>query len=176
LSRRIFGAAAAIIQWAQANLDGHWGLPGHDLTRLANSAQSNNNKVICRRGWHPFGPWVSGKVRVGDSCDEFPFAATCQSGARHGVRSGLQCAQAEAVKTRDTGSVAEIWNAVKAIGKFSHDAKCVRGHIPLALNVAVGRDGYLAFIKAERLLNKARSWSPSPGKSKPERQAPAVTP
>jgi hypothetical protein len=155
LSRGKFGAAAAMIQWAQANLKGKWGLPGHELTRLAISAVSNNNnKVICMRGWHAFGPWVAGKVSQKDSCDEFPFAATYQSGALHGVTSGAQCAQVEAVKTSDTGSVATIWNAVRPIGKFSPDAKCVRGHIPLKLNVDVGRDGYRAFIRSERLLNK----------------------
>jgi hypothetical protein len=155
LSRGEFGAAAAMIQWAQANLDGKWGLPDHELTRLAVTTKSNNNnKIICRRGWHPFGPWVAGKVSVKDSCDEFPFAATYQSGALNGVTSGKQCAQVEAVKTSDTGSVAKIWNEVRPIGKFSPDAKCVRGHIPLTLNVDLGRDGYLDFIKSERLLNE----------------------
>jgi hypothetical protein len=160
LSRRQFGASAAMIQWAQKNLSARWGLPGGEpLTRLANSAESdNNNRIICRRAWRPFAPWVAGRVRVPDSCDEFPFAATFQSGALHGVTSGKDCAQVEAVKTSNTGSEATIWNDVRPIGTFSRSAKCVRGHIPLTLNTDLGRDGYLAFIRSQRLLNKDPFW------------------
>jgi hypothetical protein len=91
---------------------------------------------------------------VPDSCDEFPFAAAFQSGALQGVTSGKDCAQVEAVKTSNTGSVAKIWNDVRPIGTFSRSAKCVRGHIPLTLNTDLGRDGYLAFIRSQRLLNE----------------------
>jgi hypothetical protein len=58
LSRRQFGTSAAMIQWAQKNLSARWGVPGDEpLTRLANSAESdNNNRIICRRAWRPFAP------------------------------------------------------------------------------------------------------------------------
>jgi hypothetical protein len=95
---------------------------------------------------------------VKDSCDEFPFAATYQSGALNGATSGSQCAQVEAVKTSSTGTIAHIWNAVKPIGTHSSSAKCVRGHIPLSLNEDLGTSSYLTFIRAQRLLNKDRFW------------------
>lgn len=163
VSRAQYGAAAAFIQWAQQNMSAHWGLRGRGkpLTRLAGTAAASKNRaVICGRAWRPFGPWVAdgGKVRVSDSCDEYPFAATNQSGGGS-VPNGAACAQLEAVKTNDKGGTpAKIWTTVKPIGNPNHNAKCVRGHIPLTLNTAVGRDAYKAFIKAQRLLNNDPFW------------------
>jgi hypothetical protein len=161
VSRTQYGASAAMIAWAQANLSGHWGMKGKGkpLTRLADKTIRNSNRqVICGRSWKPFPPWTSGSTSVKDSCDEFPFAATYQSGALNGATSGSQCAQVEAVKTSSTGTIAHIWNAVKPIGTHSSSAKCVRGHIPLSLNEDLGTSSYLSFIRAQRLLNKDRFW------------------
>ena len=73
-----------------------------------------------------------------------------------GVKTGAACQQVKAVKTSDTGSEAQIWNKVTPFSKFiRHAAKCVRGHIPITLNVELGRDGYRAFIGSERLLDNA---------------------
>lgn len=163
VSRAEYGAAAAFIAWAQQNMSAHWGLYGHGkpLTRLAGTTAANKNRaVICGRKWTPFGPWKAdgGKVKVADSCDEYPFAATNQSGGGS-VANGAACAQLEAVKTNDKGgTAAKIWTTVKPIGKVNSSAKCVRGHIPLSLNTAVGRDAYKAFIKSERLLNDDPFW------------------
>ena len=157
VSRREFGAAAAMIQFAQVNMTAHWGVRGHEpLRRLAgNAAIEANRHVICETDFPRFPPWVAnhGMLKVKDSCDEFPFAATHESGAMNGVSKGADCAQVQAVKTSDTGSEARIWNAVRPIGKFSRAAKCVRGHIPITLNVALGRNAYKAFIGKERLLD-----------------------
>lgn len=165
VSRREFGAAAALIQWAQVNMSAHWGVRGHEpLRRLAGRAAIDaNRRVICETDFHRFRPWVArhGTLMVADSCDEFPFAATYESGAMGPgeVRTGADCAQVQAVKTSDTGSEAQIWNAVKPIGKFSRAAKCVRGHIPITLNENLGTNretGYLGFIRSERLLDRGR--------------------
>jgi hypothetical protein len=161
VSRTQYGASAAMIAWAQTNLSAHWGLrgKGKPLTRLANSTISgNNNKIICQRGWKAYPPWVGGGITDKDSCDEFPFAATYQSGALNGITTGADCAQVKAVQTSSSGTEARIWNAVKPIGTFSTSAKCVRGHIPLNLNVSLGRDAYKVFIKSTRLLNKDPFW------------------
>lgn len=163
VSRAQFGAAAALIRWAQQNMSAHWGLRGRGkpLTRLAGQAAANRNRaVICQRAWKAFGPWTAdnGKVKIQDSCDEYPFAATNQSGGGS-VSSGASCVQLEAVKTNDKGgTAARIWTTVKPIGKPNFAAKCVRGHIPLTLNTEVGRDAYKAFIKAQRLLNNDPFW------------------
>ena len=166
VSRREFGAAAALIQWAQVNMSAHWGWQGHGkpLRRLAGRAAIDANRhVICETDFQRFPPWVAdhGKVKVNDSCDEFPFAATHESGAMGpgGVTTGAACQQLKAVKTSDTGSVARIWNAVTPIGKFiRRAAKCVRGHIPITLNVLVGSRGYFGFIGSARLLDKDPFW------------------
>lgn len=166
VSRREFGAAAALIQWAQVNMSAHWGWQGHGkpLKRLAGRAAIDANRgVICETDFQPFPPWVAehGTLEVKDSCDEFPFAATYESGAMRpfGVKTGAACQQVKAVKTSDTGSPAQIWNAVRPFSKFiRHAAKCVRGHIPITLNVELGRDGYRAFIGSERLLDTDPFW------------------
>lgn len=167
VSRATYGAAAALIQWAQLHESAHWGLRplGEPLMRLANATQRRaNRRVICNRGWTPFRKgWKHGRVRVGDSCDEFPFAATYESGAMNGVTSGTQCAQLEADRTGSKGSPAQIWGDVKPIGTPTGHEKCVRGHIPLTLNVDLGRDAYLAFIKSQRLLDLTVTGGPRNG-------------
>jgi hypothetical protein len=161
VSRTQYGASAAMIAWAQANLSAHWGLrgKGKPLTRLTGAAAiDDNRKIICERNWTPFPPWTSGSVTDKDSCDEFPFASTYQSGAMHGVTTGKECAQVEAVKTSSTGTIAHIWNNVKPIGSYSAGAKCVRGHIPYTLNTTLGRIAWLDFIRANRILNENPFW------------------
>jgi len=166
VSRREFGAAAALIQWAQVNMSAHWGWQGHGkpLKRLAGRAAIDANRgVICETDFRPFPAWVAehGTLEVKDSCDEFPFAATYESGAMRpfGVKTGAACQQVKAVKTSDTGSEAQIWNKVTPFSKFiRHAAKCVRGHIPITLNVELGRDRYRAFIGSERLLDTDPFW------------------
>lgn len=163
LPRHEYGAAAAMIQWAQQNLDGHWGLESADkpLTRLNNPDEptpTDNRKVICDTDWTAFPPWEAGSVTMKDSCDEFPFAATYQSGALNGVTTGAACAQVEAVKTSDRGTdPAELWNDVKVIGTYNRAAKCVRGHIPSKLNTSVG-PAYSTFIRTQRLIDEDKFW------------------
>jgi hypothetical protein len=166
ISRGTYGAAAAMIAWAQKNLDGHWGLKGEGdpLKRLNNSkagTPAGNRKVICRRHWKPFGPWHAGSVTMDDSCDEFPFAGTYESGAMppDPVANGAECAQVEAERTSDTGNdPARLWNNVLVIGTFSPHDRCVRGHIPIKLNVDLGRQAYLALIKSDRLIDRDSFW------------------
>lgn len=106
---------AVLVQSIHLNASGRNWAESDTVVSLAGSAASKGNrKVICERGWHPFGPWVAGKLKVEDGCDEFPFAATYQSGATK-VSTGKDCAQVEAVKTSGTGSEAKIWNAVRPI-------------------------------------------------------------
>jgi len=155
VSRASYGASAAMIQWAQANLSGHWGLQGsgQPLRRLANSSQASaNRKVVCD------GTFVSGSTGVAnDSCDEFPFAATYESGALNGITSGSQCAQVTAVRTATTGSTAQQWGNISVIGTPTGSEACVRGHIPLSLNSDVG--GLLGrFTQAQRLIDNDQYW------------------
>lgn len=166
ISRGTYGAAAAMIAWAQKNLDGHWGVKGEGdpLKRLNNpkvGTPAGNRKVICKRKSMPFGLWKAGSVTMSDSCDEFPFAGTYQSGAMppDPVANGAECAQVKAVKTSDTGdNPARLWNSIEVIGTFSAHDKCVRGHIPIKLNVDLGSKGYQALINSARLINEDPFW------------------
>jgi hypothetical protein len=145
-----YGAAAAMIQWAQQNLTGAWGTPAAPLHRLGNAAQTRmNRRVICRGGGRR-APAIHT-----DSCDEYPFASSQESGALHGVTSGRQCAQVAAVRDPTvpaTAPLAQRWPSVRVIGTFAATAACVRGHIPLDLNEAVGRDGLATLTRVARLL------------------------
>ncbi len=166
ISRKDFGAAAAMIAWAQKNLSGHWGLKGKGdpLRRLRNrraGTPAGNRKVICERRWKAFGPWRAGSVTMGDSCDEFPFAGTYESGAMppHPVANGAECAQVKAEQTSDTGDdPARLWNNVVVIGTFSPRDKCVRGHIPLKLNVDLGQKAFQSLINSARLIDRDPFW------------------
>jgi hypothetical protein len=163
ISTADYGAAAQFIAWAQVNMNAHWGWYGHGkpLTRLAGQTAANENrKVICGRQWTAYPAWTAdgGKVRQSDSCDEFPFAASNESGGGS-VANGAACVQLRAVNTNDKGGTpATIWTRVETIGSVNHKAACVRGHIPLSLNTGLGRDAYKAFIKATRLLNNDPFW------------------
>jgi len=149
------GASAAMIQWAQTNLSGHWGLQGsgQPLRRLASDskARANRNR-ICD------GSFVSGSTNVADdSCDEFPFAKTYESGNLNGVTAGSQCAQVTAIRTANAGTVAQQWAKISVIGKPAASEKCVRGHIPLPLNTDVG-GGLGRFAQAQRLIDNDEYW------------------
>jgi len=165
ISRGTYGAAAAMIAWAQKNLDGHWGLKGKNpLRRLRNPKEGtpdDNRKVICRRQWKPGPLWHAGSVTMKDSCDEFPFAATYESGAMppDPVASGAQCAQVKAEQTSDAGDdPARLWNNVVVTGTFSPHDKCVRGHIPITLNVDLGQKAYQGLINSDRLIDRDPFW------------------
>jgi hypothetical protein len=149
------GSSAAMIEWAQAHLSGHWGLQGsgQPLHRLASTSKANSNRaVICNS------TFVSGSTGVAtDSCDEFPFAKSYESGALHGVTSGAQCAQVTAIRTAATGTVAQQWGKISVIGTPTGNEKCVRGHIPSSLNSDIG--GALGRLtQSQRLIDNDPYW------------------
>ena len=155
VSQASSGASAVMILWAQTHLSAHWGLQGsgQPLRRLTSSTQqAGNRRVICNS------TFVSGSTGVpNDSCDEFPFAATYESGALNGVTSGAQCAQVTAIRTASSGSVAAQWGNIGVIGSPTGNEKCVRGHIPVSLNSDAG--GALGrFTIAQRLNDNDPYW------------------
>ena len=155
VSETTYGSSAVMILWAQTHLSGHWGLQGsgQPLRRLASSSQaSGNRRVICNS------TFVSGSTGVtNDSCDEFPFASTYESGALNGVTSGAQCAQVTAIRTATSGTVAGQWGNIAIIGSPTGSEKCVRGHIPSSLNTDTG--GALGrFTQSQRLIDNDPYW------------------
>lgn len=158
LSTAQFGAAAAMVAFAQEKMSHHWGRKGEgdELTRQADdSTITSNRAAICKDGtFKNLGTKIGGPGDK-DSCDEFPFAATNQSGASSG--SGADCTQVQAVRTARTGSEAAQWNDIKALSPVRLDAPCVRGHIPGNLNSGVG-GAYGRFIQTQRLVDDDKFW------------------
>jgi hypothetical protein len=172
LSLAEYGSSADMIEWAQKNLSGHWGLQGEGqpLHRLYNPSQTDINRgIICDKTFVASEAMNKALKPYGDkdSCDEFPFAATYESGAmttgyngepKPHVTSGEDCAQVTAIQTAKTGkNEAEDWAKVEPIGTPAGTEPCVRGHIPNMLNGPVGT-AYSVFISKQRLLNKDPFW------------------
>lgn len=155
VSRAQYGSSADMLNWAQTNLSGHWGLKssGKPLHRLQNSKdQAANRQVICGTGKFTKDPAITD-----DTCDEFPFAGTYESGALNGVTHGNQCAQVTSVRKNNTGDLAFDWQTVTPTGTVTGTEKCVRGHIPGPLNSDVG-SAYGNFVKAARLADNDGFW------------------
>jgi hypothetical protein len=171
LSLAAYGAAAAIIQWAQTNLSAHWGVDGEGqpLHYLSNSAlNKQNRKIICKTNWKASAALNTAlkPYDTTDSCDEFPFAGSYESGAmmtgwngqkKKYVTTGKDCAQVTAVKTDDTGVVETDWSSVSPLGSYSSSQVCVRGHIPASLNSKVGT-AYSKLLSNDRVLGAEPFW------------------
>jgi hypothetical protein len=162
LSLAQYGAAAYIIYWAQNNLT-PWGSQAADmpLTRLADTATREANRAaICGDGtFVNEGSAIGGNDSDSDSCDEFPFAGTYQSAGYAGF-TGAACAQVTAVPSgTTTGNEAADWPAVAVSPNTTYitGAPCVRGHVPLALNSAVG-GAYGNLILSNRLIDGDPFW------------------
>ena len=105
------GSTAAIDAWAEESEDAAWGYYT-PLTRLVSSAQRDANRAaIC-------GSFVS--LYPNDSCEEYPFASTTQSGGYNGL-TGADCAQVQAVN--DDGT----WE-IEILGNYTGAEGCVVGH------------------------------------------------
>jgi len=142
-----WGSAAQNILFAQTVLPDKWG-KSTPLRRLADPAIQNTNRAaICDSTFVP-DPTVVG----GDSCDEFAFAATYQSGNLLG-QTGSTCAEIRPYIDQVTGT----WAIAPAGRGWNGTERCVRGHVTLAENTGVG--GQLGrFTTAERLLDYDEYW------------------
>jgi hypothetical protein len=152
LSHKQYGAAAYLVAFAQQLMTKHWGYQpdnGAPLTRASSRQGTKNRGKICNSTFHSMGTAI-GTPFDRDSCDEFPFAATWQSGAQLGA-VGQDCVQLKAVHNTTKGNEATQWSTAKVIGTPNYHAACVRGHIPSKENSAVG-GAYGAFIKTQRLF------------------------
>jgi hypothetical protein len=140
LSLSIQGAGAANVAVGESFLPDGWGL-SQPLTREADqSVQDSNRSAICDSTFIPttFVP--------NDSCDEYAFAASQQSGAAFGL-TGAACA--EDVPFQANGQ----W--VVQFFKRSGTERCLRGHVPSDQNSAVG-SALGVLTRADRVLNAER--------------------
>jgi len=136
----VYRAAAVNIRFAQGYLPDQWGY-AQPLTRQASTSQQEANRnAICRDG--TFFPIAE---VVDDSCDEFAFAASRQSGGELGL-TGSACAEIVPVET-EPGTWG-IWAF-----RYTGAERCVRAHVPLAENSAVGT-ALSNFTQKERILDE----------------------
>lgn len=123
--------AAANILFAQYALPDAWGadwLGGPPLHRLADDAAVQRNRDrICDRTFVR----LPSDVVANDSCDEYSFARSYESGGMLGL-TGVDCA--EVVPFEDAGE----WyvSPIRLVG----DERCIRGHVPLDKNRLVGSE------------------------------------
>lgn len=134
------------VAWSMQYLTDHWGWEGKGspLTREMDEAviKANRGKV-CDSAWKA-DPTVPD-----DSCDEFPFAATNQSGAQLNL-SGKDCAQ-----IRPDTPVGGRWTV-----SYVNDTagrRCTIGHVPNKENGSVGGSLSL-FYQNQRVLNDEKFW------------------
>jgi hypothetical protein len=115
------------------------------LSRMADDAVAEFNRgIICRDGtWFPIFP--------DDTCDEFAFARSQQSGPLQGVTSGIQCAEVYFEQINGQWFI----NPVRTV--FGNEL-CVRGHVPGSQNSAVG-GAYSGLIRTQRLLQGDPFWA-----------------
>ena len=144
LSLATYGAAAANVGAAQMVVADAPGAPpasgsaGNPLTRGSSASRTANYNAICRDGTFVLQPSVTN-----DSCDEYPFASTTQSGGAKGL----------------TGSACIELIPVTAPGGYGYTivsgtagAQCERGHVTQSLNKLVGGSGLSPFFSQNRVL------------------------
>ncbi|MDQ8705448.1 hypothetical protein RCO28_23550 [Streptomyces sp. LHD-70] len=137
----------ANVAWSMNNLKGHWGWQGRGkpLVRQANkSTQRTNRRMICRDG-----TWKKDRRVTSDSCDEFPFAATRQSGGESGLK-GKDCAEIRPENKNGKWVIHYVRNVTPS-------SRCTIGHVPSTYNVSVG--GTLSrFYQDRRVIDGEKYW------------------
>ncbi|MEU7023930.1 hypothetical protein ABZ990_25170 [Streptomyces sp. NPDC046203] len=161
-------SAAAFYWTLMQRLPSHPGSRAHDapLNYLASAArQTANRGVICPKS----GPdrWVGNPVSAPpgttSSCDEYPFAATYQSGGMppQAVDNGKQCTQLYAAPLTGGGwtlledttySRVNTWNEI-----------CGRASIPGDENSGAANRIGLFFVPKNRMLDKDKFFVSTPG-------------
>lgn len=141
-------ATAGVVAFAGDNVD-HWGYynTGKPLTRLSNSSQASKNRyAMCQNG-----TWKANPTVATDSCDEYAFAATYQSGNLLGLKA-TSCTQWIPIWHANTAS----WS-ISAYPGYTAAQRCLLQHVALAGNNLDGTY-YGNFIKSNRLLNADPFW------------------
>ncbi|WP_143668363.1 hypothetical protein [Streptomyces sp. f150] len=146
----------------QASLDSHigWLGMGKALTREGDSTVADRNRLkVCDNSWvkeNRFG----GKVYPDPNsieCDEFPFAATKESGGQTGITSGTECQQ----WTVWPGSSGSGWPsadyAVQAWTRSGTTGQCARASMPRRQNGGVGT-ALSNFYQNQRILDSNPFW------------------
>jgi hypothetical protein len=123
-----FGAAAINVLVGEKDLAGTPGLTAATpLTRGNPADTSENRAAICD------GTFFRNLLLVAnDSCDEYPFASSQQSGGQQNL-TGKDCAEIVPLMNSSGG-----WNLWEVTQPPAPAQRCLRGHVPGPQNSAVG--------------------------------------
>jgi hypothetical protein len=139
LSVATYGAAAMNVSYGEDFLPGTPGLTTTTPLTRGNPALSQvNPDAICDSTFTP----LNGIVPT-DSCDEYPFASSEQGGGNLGY-TGAACL--DIIPYNNAGTWEPLF-----LNTYTGDQHCLRGHVPLALNTAVG-SALGAFYTTQRML------------------------
>jgi hypothetical protein len=141
------GAGAVFVAWAEQSLPARygWSVPLHRFTGVPDWSTADNRDVVCDS------TFVKDPNVDLDSCDEYAFASSKESGALNGVTTGTQCAEVEPTIDQVTGQ----WQVIILNSNTTNN--CARAHVALPSNQSVG--GVLsAFIQSERVLDGDAYW------------------
>ena len=171
------GASVDMINYYEENIAPYYGnqyspapKPLHRLTDpILSGPNGNNREIICRDGSFTLDPAITAALAPyndTDSCDEYPFASTYESGAMEEgadgnpkpfVTTGADCAQVTADHTDTTNQFEPTdWVSVTVNSTTGSDP-CIRGHIPGKLNSYVGGK-FRGLIGTARLIDKDAFW------------------
>jgi hypothetical protein len=136
------GAAAINVAIGELYLPDAYG-SNTPLTRQADPAlRAANRAAIC-------GGFVPDPNVATDSCDEYPFASSHQSGGEAGL-TGADCAQVTATPIGGGSYSLQLTN-------YTGNEHCLIGHVPNAQNKLVG-SALGVFIKANRVIADDPYW------------------
>lgn len=141
-----YGAAAMNAYVGELYLPGTPGLTTTTPLTRGDPADTNSNRSIICSGFQPLPPGNSYGV-VSDSCDEYPFASSQQSGGAIGV-GGNNCLQ---IVPKQGNNGAWIWIALNTYTR-AYPQICVRGHVNNVLNTSVGNSALNPMYTLNRMM------------------------
>jgi len=173
LSYALYGASVDMVNFAANNIPPYYGNEFSPtptpLHRLASTTQQTANRnIICGKAvFTPDSTITAALAPYGDqdSCDEYPFAATYESGAMQTgfdgqpkpfVTTGADCWQGTAVQSGSSGIEPADWNSIQ-LDSTTTTTQCIRAHNPQKLNTNLG-GAYGRFVLKQRLLDKDAFW------------------
>jgi hypothetical protein len=143
----VYGTAALNVWLGETYLPGTPGLTaGTPLTR-GNPAKTDANRAVTCNGFKALPPGNIYGV-TGDSCDEYPFASSQQSGGALGIAGG-NCWEVVSGQDPDDGA----W-VFTPLSKYTakYPQVCLRGHVNSTLNSNVGRQALNPMYTNDRMM------------------------
>lgn len=141
-----YGAAAMNAYVGELYLPGTPGLSDNTPLTRGDPANTTANRNVTCSGFQPLPPGNSYGV-VSDSCDEYPFASSQQSGGAIGL-AGSNCLE---IVPKQDANANWIWIALNTYTN-AFPQLCLRGHVNSILNSNVGSGALNPMYTLNRLM------------------------